>query len=150
MMADIAERLGATWAKTFPQKHPSQMLAGVLENSGYHVTNQEGPSERGADLVVEIENPFIEEPILIGVQVGSYEGEVSKGTVSDKLAQLLTGWEDNRLNYGALVLAGKCGHDAHFVVHEHNRKNPNKSVTLLDGRDLAQLILGLGKGKFFP
>ena len=141
MVDEAAEKMGNAWWKYFPRKDLSNILAKLLEDNGYFVTYQDGPSEKGADLIIEIENAFIKEPILIGVQVGSYQDEVSKHTVREKMEQLLTGWEDNKLKYGALVLAGKCGRDAHSVIDDHNHKNPDQRITLLDGRELAMLIL---------
>jgi hypothetical protein len=145
MLADTAERMSAHWAQYFPRKDLSNILAKVLEQGGYGVRYQEGAGEKGADLVVELENPFIKEPIRIGVQVGSYRDQVSKFTVKEKLDQLLSGWEDNKLKYGSLVLSGKCDHDARSVIDDHNHQHPDKRITLLDGRDLAMLILNIGK-----
>ena len=126
MLADTAEKMGKSWSHYFPRKDLSNILAKLLQDNGYVVTYQEGPSENGADLVIQIENAFMKEPVLIGVQVGSYEDAVAKDQVSKKLKQLLSGWEINKLRYGALVLTGKCGPDAHAVIDQHNQANPEK------------------------
>jgi hypothetical protein len=86
------------------------------------------------------------EPVLIGVQVGSYEGEVKPWAVDVKLKQLMSGWDHNRLSYGALVLAGKCDDEARALVTEHNRKNSDRKVKLVDGYDLARLVLRMRTG----
>ena len=141
MLEEAAKSMESKWSRMFPQKDLSKVLAQLLMDRGDTVEYKEGPGERGADLIVSMENEFLREPILIGVQVGSYEDKVWPNKVVEKLNQLLSGWKDNKLNYGALVLAGKCEDDAQAVINEHNKNNPDKKVILLDGRDLALLAL---------
>jgi hypothetical protein len=61
--------------------------------------------------------------------------------VREKLEQLLKGWDANHLESGALILTGKCGPEARQVVEDHNKQNPAHKVKLLDGPDLARLVL---------
>jgi hypothetical protein len=131
MLEEAAKSMESKWSRMFPQKDLSKVLAQLLMDRGDTVEYKEGPGERGADLIVSMVNEFLREPILIGVQVGSYEDKVWPNTVVEKLNQLLSGWEANKLNYGALVLAGKCEDDAQAVINEHNKSNPDKKVILL-------------------
>jgi hypothetical protein len=139
MLEEAAKSMEAKWSRLFPQKDLSKMLEQLLMDRGDTVEYKEGSGEKGADLIVTMENEFLKEPILIGVQVGSYADKVWPNTVTEKLNQLLSGWEANKLNYGALVLAGRCENDAHAIVNQHNKDNPAKKVVLLDGHDLALL-----------
>jgi hypothetical protein len=113
----------------------------LLEGFGYSVQLQEGPAEFGSDLLVQISNEFLVRPIVVGIQIGSYEGSVNASQVQLKLDQLLAGWDRNHLDAGALILAGECGSESRQVVHNHNLKEPSRTVKLLDGADLARIVL---------
>lgn len=134
---DLASRLPGL----FPAKNMSAFLSQLLGRMGHEVEYLEGPSERGSDIVLVMENPFVAAPLRVGIQVGSYTGNVSADQVSEKLKQLLSGWSANRLDYGALVLTGACGSDARAVLATHNKDHPAQAVRLLDGGDMARLVL---------
>lgn len=134
--SSIAQR----FSSVFPAANLSKFLAELLERHGERVDLREGPTERGSDLVIEIQNDFLDRPLAIGIQVGSYNGDVSPETVGEKLDQLLKGWESNALDHGALVLAGDWTDDAKKIVEDHNREHPTRRVKWIDGRRLAQII----------
>ncbi len=140
-MMDAANRdLAKQWNTFFPVANLSRFLAELLERHGERVDLREGPSERGSDLVVEIQNEFLDRPLVIGIQVGSFEGDVYPGKVKEKLNQLLDGWDSNSLDYGALVLTGDWRDDAKQVVEDHNRDHPTQRVKWIDGRQLARIV----------
>jgi len=139
LMESIAK--DTDWSRFFPGAKLSNILASIFEERGYSVQLTEGPAERGSDLVVTIEDELLANPIVVGIQVGSYLGDVSPGQVRRKLRQLLNGWEVNHLDSGVLILAGKCGADARQVVEDHNKENAERKVKILDGSDLARTVL---------
>lgn len=111
---------------------------------GYTPDVQEGPGEAGSDIVVTVNDPLLPE-LRIGVQVFSYEGSVEAPSLRSKLNQLLHGWEDNTLDYGALFTTGRCSDEAKEELRRHNKTTPEKQVELIDGDVLADLFL-----KYFP
>ena len=127
-------------SRLFP-KNLSSVLASIFEDIGYAVQLKEGAGERGSDLVVEISDELLVKPIVVGIQVGSYESDVHPDTVRGKLEQLLAGWNANYLVFGSLILTGKCGPEARQVIEDHNKQNPTYRVKLLDGPDLARFVL---------
>ncbi len=139
MMEPIHQDMAQLWTRHFPRASLSRFLADILRRHGQVVELREGPSERGSDLVVELQNDFLAEPIVIGVQVGCYEGEVGAESVREKLKQLLKGWDDNLLSYGALVLSGTWTEEAKKVLAEHNHKEARK-VKGIDGEGLARIV----------
>ena len=138
---------GVTAQQThFPRVDLSSFLAGILasrERHGETVDLQEGPTEHGSDLVIELSHEFLDRPVVIGLQVKSCEGSVSADTVRIKLDQLIRGWEDNTLDYGALVLSGDWTADADKALAEHNQNNPQRRVKKVDGTQLARIVTGL-------
>jgi Restriction endonuclease len=138
MMDDIASKI---YPDFFPGKNLSTVLASILEDLGYAVQLKEGRGEYGSDLVVEISDELLVTPVVVGIQVGSYANEVGADTVREKLEQLLRGWDANHLEFGSLILTGKCGAEARQVVEDHNKRNPTHRVKLLDGPDLARFVL---------
>jgi hypothetical protein len=140
-MMDAAHRdLAKQWPSFFPAANLSRFLAELLERYGESVDLREGPSERGTDLVVEIQNDFLDRPLVIGMQIGSYENEVHPRTVKEKLNQLLSGWDSNSLDYGALILTGEWKEESVQVVENHNRENPSRRIKWIDGRQLARIV----------
>jgi len=140
-MIDTAHRdVARRWTTFFPAANLSRFLAELLERYGERVDLREGPSEKGTDLVVEIQNDFLDRPLIVGIQVGSYEGDVYAGTVQEKLGQLLSGWDHNSLDYGALVLTGDWKDEAKQVIEDHNRTHPTQRVKWIDGRQLARIV----------
>jgi hypothetical protein len=139
MMDIVASNI--IFPRFFPGRDLSFVLASILEDLGYAVELQEGAGERGSDLVVQISDELLVEPIVVGIQIGSYEGEVAPDQVRKKLNQLLVGWDDNHLEFGSLILTGKCGPEARQVVESHNKQNPTRRVKILDGPDLARFVL---------
>lgn len=119
----------------------------LFERMGYSFNVQEGRAEAGSDVVVTIGSPFLpnEVEFQIGVQVFAYDGLVEADALQPKLDQLLRGWENNDLNYGALLTTGHCSEEAKQVLRDHNRNNPTRLVRLLEGDDLADLFL-----QYFP
>ena len=140
MMNTANLELAKQWNRFFPVANLSRFLAALLERHGERVDLREGPSEKGSDLVVEIQNDFLDRTLTIGIQVGSYEGDVSPETVRQKLDQLLDGWEANSLDYGALVLTGNWQDQAKQVVEDHNRDHPTQRIKWIDGRELARIV----------
>ena len=113
---------------------------------GYTHEVQEGRAEAGSDIVVTLGDPLLpDDGVRIGVQVFSYENEVKENAFKEKLDQLLRGWEVNEINYGVLLTTGILSHHARAVLDSHNRSNPGRLVTLVDGESLSNLFL-----KYFP
>ena len=120
----------------------------LFERMGYSSFNvQEGPAEAGSDVVVTVGSPLLPDEVefQIGVQVFAYTGTVEAEDLRGKLGQLLRGWEDNSLNYGALLTTGRCSDEAKEMLRDHNRNNPRQLVRLIEGEDLADLFL-----RYFP
>lgn len=140
MMDAVNTQIAEKWSRVFPAANLSKFLAELLEKHGQHVDLREGRSDRGSDLVLEIQNDFLDRPLVIGIQVGSYDDVVWPPKVEEKLKQLLAGWEANALDYGALVLTGNWTDDAKKLVQEHNRDNPARRVKWIDGRQLARIV----------
>ncbi len=140
MMEPIHQDMAKLWTRHFPRANLSRFIADILQRHGQVVELREGPSERGSDLVVEMQNDFLAEPIVIGVQVGCYEGEVGSESVREKLNQLLKGWDDNLLSYGALVLSGTWTEEAKRVLAEHNHTDGRRKVKGIDGEGLAKIV----------
>lgn len=143
-------RLGEALIQTIPtllvQEFPSHEMSRrfareLFEQMGYGVELQEGPTERGSDLVVTIGSPLIDDEFRVGVQVFAYSGSVSTADLRKKLEQLLNGWEENALDYGALLTTGACGVVEKPVVREHNERNPDRRVVLLEAAEISRLTL---------
>ena len=119
----------------------------LFERMGYSSDVQEGPTEAGSDVVVTIGSPLLpnEVEFQLGVQVFAYDGTVEADALQSKLDQLLRGWEDNDLNYGALLTTGHCSAKAKEVLQNHNRNNKERLVHLIEGDDIADLFL-----QYFP
>ena len=119
----------------------------LFERMGYSCNVQEGPAEAGSDVVVTVGSPLLPDQVefQIGVQVFAYTGPVEAEALRSKLNQLLSGWEDNSLNYGALLTTGRCSAEAKEVLQNHNKNNPDHLVRLIEGDDLADLFL-----QYFP
>lgn len=119
----------------------------LFERMGYDHEIREGPAEAGSDVVVTICDPLLpdEVEIRIGVQVFSYEGPVEEWHLKRKLDQLLRGWEENNLTYGALLTTGRSSDEARTLLLTHNRQEENRPVRLIDGDDLSDLFL-----RYFP
>lgn len=129
----------------YPQHDLSRRFCMRLFEEGmdYSVDLQEGPGEEGSDLIVNVGSPLLPDTATsqVGVQVGSYSGSVSAEKVKEKLDQLTSGWEQNELDYGALLTTGECTEEAHSVVREHNEDHPEQPVKLIDGEEVARLFL---------
>jgi hypothetical protein len=135
------QNLAREWPRFFPKADLSRALESFLKLRGETgVDLREGPSESGADLVIEVSHPFLDRPIVIGIQVGSYEGSVGATTVREKLNQLLNGWSDNSLDYGCLVLTGEWTEAAREELRRHNETEKRK-VKGIDGEGLARMLL---------
>jgi hypothetical protein len=143
MMGPLHSSLAHKWTTHFPAANLSRFLAAILDRHGEKVDLREGPGEDGADLVIELNNEFLERPIVIGVQVKCCEGLVDASTVKDKLDQLLRGWEANTLDYGALVLSGEWTDDAQKMLSGHNQNNPQRKIKKIDGTQLARIVTQL-------
>jgi hypothetical protein len=141
MKARLAREMGQLWSQHFPRTDLTWFLEDLFRTNGYSVVVKEGPNERGSDLLLQVEEEFLPEPIFVGIQVGSYEGEVSPDKVREKLDQLLRGWDEHGLHYGVLVLTGNCGEEARSIVRQHNENDRQRQVKLIDGGDLARIVL---------
>ena len=119
----------------------------LFERMGYSCVVREGPAEAGSDVVVSLGSPLLldSDEVRIGVQAFTSEGTVEELYLKSKLDQLLDGWDANGLNYGALLTTGLCSKEAKEALVRHNRKEPDRHVRLIDGRDLADLFL-----QYFP
>ena len=125
-----------------------RFCAELFERMGYRpekVKMQEGPAEAGSDVVVDVNHPLLPDEFRIGVQVFSFEGTVEEWALQRKLKQLLWGWEENSLDYGILLTTGCCSETAKTALRNHNKKNPDRLVRLIEGDELADLFL-----KHFP
>ena len=147
---NLRERLPALIQKEFSRAELSrQFCRELFLRMGYtpdDVQVQEGSNEAGSDIVVTLGAPLLpDDGVRIGVQVFSYKGEVKENALKGKLNQLLSGWDDNKLNYGLLLTTGILNDPARKVLDFHNRSNPGRSVTLVDGESLSNLFL-----KYFP
>lgn len=117
----------------------------LFARMGHEVEVQEGPFEKGSDLVVSIGNPLLPEDLRVGVQAFAYKGEVTERALAEKLEQLVAGWEANDLSYGVLLTTGKCNAVARKKVASHNEVEQDKLVRLIDADDLSDLFL-----RYFP
>lgn len=143
LVEPFLKQLGLQWSETFPRANLSYFLADILSKHGEQVDLREGAGEKGSDLVIEIRNDFLERPIVVGIQAMSCVGEVHADTVKRKLEQLLGGWEENILDYGALVLTGNWTDDADQLLASHNRDNPMRRVKKVDAEGLARIVMRL-------
>ncbi len=112
----------------------------------YSVEVTEGPSEKGSDVVVTVQDELLLQEFRVGVQVKCFAESVSKDEVKRALDQLLSGWEENLLDSGVLLTTGTCTPDAITVIEEHNnrergQKGPKKLVKLIEASQLAQMFL---------
>ena len=119
----------------------------LFERMGYSFVVQEGPADAGSDVVVTVGDPLLPDSVefQIGVQVFSAEGTVKESYFQSKLDQLLQGWDDNHLDYGALLTTGRCSKEARELLRKHNQNTPKRLVRLIDGDELADLFL-----QYFP
>lgn len=115
--------------------------AELFERMGFTCVVQEGPNEAGSDLVVTVGNPLLIDEHRIGVQAFAYEGEVEAAKFSEKLEQLVKGWETNNLDFGVLLTTANCNDEIVGILDEHNRNNLNRQIKLIDGDGLADLFL---------
>lgn len=147
---NLRERLPALIQQEFSRADLSRRLCRELFlRMGYtpdDVQVQEGRAEAGSDIVVTLGAPLLpDDGVRIGVQVFSYKDAVEENALKEKLDQLLCGWEDNEINYGVLLTTGLPSGPARAVLRSHNRNNPGRLVTLVDGESLSNLFL-----KYFP
>ena len=140
MVGPLHVDLAQHWSKHFPRANLSRFLAELLLKYGERVDLREGPGEKGSDLIVEVINDFVDRPLVVGIQVGSYTDVVGREAVKEKLDQLLKGWTDNTLDFGALVLTGRWDDDANELLANHNRSNPDRKVKKIDGEALARIV----------
>ena len=138
----VLQRLPSLIHGEFPAHDLSRRLCVELfDRMGYGVTLQEGPSEKGCDLVITVGSPLIEAEFTVGLQAFSWEGEVSAQDLQGKLTQLLDGWDANGLDYGVLLTTGECGQSAAALIEQHNKSKSDRPVRLIDGRPLAGLLV---------
>ena len=120
----------------------------LFERMGYSIDQivvQEGPTEFGSDVVVTIGDPLLPREFRIGIQVFSYKKTVEESDFGSKLKQLLEGWDQNSLDYGALLTTGRCSKEARELLSRHNQNEPKQLVRLIDGDEFADLFL-----QYFP
>lgn len=119
----------------------------LFERMGYDADVQEGPTEAGSDVVVTVGDWLLgeETTFRVGVQVFAYRGDIAPSSLEHKLGQLLSGWEANALDFGALLTTGHCTDKARELIHQHNYNNPKKKVRLIEGDELAARFL-----RYFP
>ena len=144
---ELREKLPDTLYREFSNADLSRNFCRELfERMGYSLAVQEGPAEAGSDVVVTVGDPLLPDKVefQIGVQVFSHKGSVEESYLKSKLKQLLKGWDDNHLDYGALLTTGRCSEAARAALHRHN-KGSDRLVRLIDGDDLADLFL-----QYFP
>ena len=123
-----------------------RLCADLFERMGYSYVVQEGPTEAGSDIVVTVGDTLLpDDGFRVGIQVFSYEGEVDEYRLTEKLNQLLDGWEDNSLKYGVLLTTARPAASAKAMLANHNKDNLARQVKLIDGDALADLFL-----KHFP
>lgn len=121
----------------------------LFERMGYTANIQEGPGEAGSDIVATVGDLLLPDEVefRIGVQVFSSTGPVEESYLLSKLKQLVQGWEDNSLNYGVLLTTGRCTDAAKAALLKHNQNEQHsqngqkKLVRLIDGDELADLVL---------
>jgi hypothetical protein len=141
MMQPLHGDLARRFTDHFPRANLSRLLADLLTRYGERVDLREGAGEKGSDLILEIASDFVDRPLVVGIQVGSFSQIVSRATVKEKLEQLLAGWEANTLDYGALVLTGRWDTEATEFLAQHNRDNPSQKVKKIDGEDLSRIVM---------
>lgn len=125
----------------FPQKDLSWLCEDLFSLMGHSVVLQEGPLERGSDLLVTVGSELLPRQFVVGVQVFAYSGEIAANALAAKLLQLLSGCDENRLDYGALVTTGACGDVGAQLIAQHNKANPTRLVVLIDSTSLSHLFL---------
>lgn len=120
----------------------------LFERMGYQIDVLEGRSDKGTDVLVVVSDQLLGQKVNVGVQVFSYEGEVSlhgNGGVKYKLDQLIDGWKDNNLERGVLFTTGQCSKEAQEYLEKYKEENKDKPVRLIDGAEVAELFL-----QYFP
>lgn len=125
----------------FPRADLGWLCDELFKRMGYSTRWQEGPGERGSDIVVTAGLPLIEKDFTIGVQVFAFEETVSADSLQPKLSQLLNGWNANALDYGVLLTTGICDCPARDLVRNHNKADRSRPVRLIEGKELARLFL---------
>ena len=147
VLGDIAPEVARLIQREFPRAELSRLFCKELfEGMGYSVEVTEGPSEKGADIVVTVQDEMLVQEFRVGVQVASFEKGVSADTLKGKLEQLLSGWEENLLDSGIILTTGTCASDAIKVIEQHNHREREKQgsktlVKLIDANQLAQMFL---------
>lgn len=138
----LSPKLLEKLVEQFPQHDLSWLCEELFSRMGYSsVIRQEGPFEKGADLLVTVGSDFLPRQFVVGVQVFAYSGDVTLEALTRKLDQLLSGWDENGLDYGALVTTGLCGRAGEQLIEKHNNAKPNRLVALIDAIRLSNLFL---------
>jgi hypothetical protein len=135
---DVARRL----QEEFPAHDLSRRFCQELfTRMGYSFRVQEGPGERGSDLVVTVGSDLLPREFTVGVQVKSFQEDVSLNDLRETVTQLENGWDANALDYGVVLTTGICSVELFEFVAAHNRDKPTHHVLLIDGQKLAELFI---------
>lgn len=107
-----------------------------------------GPAERGADLVIEIPNPFGGATWIVVVQVKDYDGEIGPEVAQQIREAVRTRSErseDNRIQKQVIAAVLACTNAMPSAALENEISSIecdlNVPVSVIEGKDLMQLIL---------
>jgi hypothetical protein len=142
IFGNLTAALPSSIHREFPRHDFSWFCKELFERMGYSsVIYQEGPHERGSDIVVSVGNALLPEEINVGVQAFSYADDVSVESLQEKLDQLLAGWDANHLDYGVLITTGMCSTACYELIKHHSHDNPKQLIKLIAGVEIARLFL---------
>ena len=131
--------------KTHPNVALEYFMAFVLERvpGVIKVTHSGGPSDHGADLLVECQPavtiPGLEKPEMIVVQVKSYEGQQWDRGAVDDIKRAFEKYPD--ANKGLIVSTAVSASSDFEQALEDLQEDVGKPVSLLIGSDLAKFCL---------
>ena len=134
---------------THPNKDLESLIARVFERvpGVKGVTPQRGPSDQGADLVMECESgassiPGLEKPEVIVVQIKSYEGVLRVPDAVNDIRRAFEKYPD--ASKGLIISTAESASDKFRHEFDRLQEETGKQVSLLIGTDLAKFFLKYG------
>ena len=131
--------------ETHPNKALEDLLAKTFKNvhGVKKVEKKGGPTDRGADLLVEFESVMPIPPQTCVIQVKSFEGEHWSTRAVDDIKRAFEHYPE--ADMGLIVSTASSSSDALDKAIEKLQKETGKSVSLLIGKEVADFVLRFGQ-----